>query len=233
VLCNTETATASVWGRKCKTGRPEAPLKNSPLAEIIAWLRRYLSIMQKIYFMPGKVLMMIVTGPIYGKRPATKEACYNYFRELIGAKNGMHMSVIDKNDDTVKGIFCITRINPLHGTFELTDINWTPALKKTRISTEAIYLVLAYFIDALHYRRCEWRTNIFNDGAIKAAERFGFRKEGILRDKKVTKGHSEDLALFSIIASEWHDLEIPIKAWLRENNFDGLGRQLKKLKDFR
>ena len=143
------------------------------------------------------------------------------------------MSVIDKNDDTVKGIFCITRINPLHGTFELTDINWTPALKKTRISTEAIYLVLAYFIDALHYRRCEWRTNIFNDGAIKAAERFGFRKEGILRDKKVTKGHSEDLALFSIIASEWHDLEIPIKAWLRENNFDGLGRQLKKLKDFR
>ncbi|XWJ88419.1 GNAT family N-acetyltransferase [Phytobacter ursingii] len=168
-----------------------------------------------------------------GKRPATKEACYNYFRELIGAKNGMHMSVIDKNDDTVKGIFCITRINPIHGTFELTDINWTPALKKTRISTEAIYLVLAYFFDALHYRRCEWRTNIFNDGAIKAAERFGFRKEGILRDKKVTKGHSEDLALFSIIASEWHDLEVPIKAWLRENNFDGLGRQLKKLKDFR
>ena len=92
-----------------------------------------------------------------GKRPTTKEACYNYFRELIGAKNGMHMSVIDKNDGTVKGIFCITRINPVHGTFELTDINWTPALKKTRISTEAIYLVLAYFIDALHYRRCEWR----------------------------------------------------------------------------
>jgi hypothetical protein len=65
-----------------------------------------------------------------GQRPATKEACYNYFRELIGAKNGMHMSVIDKNDGTVKGIFCITRINPVHGTFELTDINWTPALKK-------------------------------------------------------------------------------------------------------
>lgn len=167
------------------------------------------------------------------EKPKSKEGCYNYFRELNASHQGLHLSVLDKVDGTVKGIFCVSKINADQGTFDIAEINWTPAMKRTRISTEALYLVISYFIEVLHYRRCEWRTNIFNEAAIKSAERIGFRKEGILRDKKVTKGHSEDIALFSIIATDWHSIDKAIQCWLLESNFDGLGRQVRKLEAFR
>lgn len=113
----------------------------------------------------------------------------------------------------------------MHRPIELT--------KRTRLSTESLFLVISYFMDTLQYRRCEWRTNCLNAPAISAAERIGFRKEGILRDRKISKGYSEDVAVFSITASDWPEVSAVLKAWLRKENFDERGRQIQKVADFR
>lgn len=166
-------------------------------------------------------------------KPATKEACYQFFRNLCAEPGSASFVVKDNNDDVIKGIFSTTSIDPDSGVFEIAEINWTPQMKRTRMSTEALYLIASYFFDNLNYRRCEWRTNNLNEQAINSAQRFGFLKEGILRDKRIIKGHAEDIAIFSITATDWPEISSSLKAWLRNENFDGRGKQIKKLSEFR
>ncbi|MGY5954921.1 GNAT family protein [Kosakonia sp. BK9b] len=166
-------------------------------------------------------------------RPKDKSACYAYLRDLIAHKDRLYFSVQDKSDDQIKGIFYIGKIDPDNGSFDMAEVNWTPLMKRTRVSTESLYLVLSYFFDTLKYRRCEWRTSTYNIEGIRAAERIGFVKEGILRDKKVRKGYSVDIAVFAITRKEWPAIVSMMTAWLREENFDGLGHQRQKLTAFR
>lgn len=165
-------------------------------------------------------------------KPATKEACYQYFRDLSAEPKTLHFSVKDKNNGVVKGIFCVTGLDYENGGFHIGDINWTPPMKRTRLSTEALFLMLEYFFDKLKFRRCEWRTNVNNLTSIASAERIGFKKEGVLREKRITKGHSEDIAVFSITVVDWMVISPAMKAWLRKENFDDRGRQVKKLSEF-
>lgn len=167
------------------------------------------------------------------EKPTTKELCYNYFRRLCEDDKKLYFSVKDAKSGVVTGIFCITNVNPESGNFRIGEINWTPPMKRTRLSTEALYLIIHYFMDKLKYRRCEWRTNSHNITSINSAERFGFQKEGVLRDKKVSKGCSEDIAVFSITTRDWASLSGALQAWLRKENFDDRGRQIKKLGELR
>ena len=120
-------------------------------------------------------------------KPQSIIQCIDYFNKLSECKQSIHLAVTDKKDNLVKGIFSVGNIDCDNGVFELTDVNWTPQMKRTRASTESIFLVLSLFFNKLGYRRCEWRTNIYNEEAIRSANRLGFRHEGILRDKKSQK----------------------------------------------
>jgi RimJ/RimL family protein N-acetyltransferase len=166
-------------------------------------------------------------------KPTTKEQAYQYLRNLSADKEKLYFSVKDKETGSVHGFFCINKIDLHNGNFAISEINWAPPMKRTRLSTESLFLIINYFMETLKYRRCEWRTNCLNAPAIRSAERIGFKQEGILRDKKVTKGHSEDIALFSITAIDWMETAEVLKAWLRKENFDERGRQIKKISDFR
>lgn len=166
-------------------------------------------------------------------KPGSKDLCYQYLRRLCSDKDRLYFSVKDASDRSVKGLFCVNKVEPDNGIFALSEINWSPVMKRTRLSTESLFLVITYFMDTLQYRRCEWRTNCLNTPAINAAERIGFRSEGILRDRKMTKGYSEDIAVFSITVHDWPEISAVLKAWLRKENFDERGRQIQKVADFR
>ncbi|KIS43858.1 GNAT family N-acetyltransferase [Kosakonia radicincitans] len=166
-------------------------------------------------------------------RPKDMTACYSYLRNLSTHKERIYYAVQDKADQQIKGIFYASKFDPENGSFDIGGVNWTPLMKRTRISTESLYLVLAYFFDQLKYRRCEWRTSSYNTEAIKSAERIGFVKEGVLRDKRIRKGHLTDISVFSITLREWPAISSMITGWLREENFDGRSHQLHTLASFR
>lgn len=166
------------------------------------------------------------------QKPRSKQACYDFLRKLLENKDEFHYSVKDVSTGMVKGIFRINHVNKEHGTFRISEINWTPLMKRTPLSTEAIYLILSHFFDILKFRRCEWRTNKDNKSAIVSAERIGFKKEGILRDKRITKGYSEDIAIYSVTSTEWINISSAFKNWLRKENFDERGRQIHKFMDY-
>ncbi|MEB2769830.1 GNAT family protein [Citrobacter koseri] len=86
--------------------------------------------------------------------------------------------------------------------------------------------------DVLKYRRCEWQTDTLNHAGMNAAERIGFRKEGILRDKQIIKSRSVDIATYSIISAEWPKISSAISVWLRTENLDERGHQIHPLRHY-
>jgi RimJ/RimL family protein N-acetyltransferase len=134
-------------------------------------------------------------------------------------------------DERPAGVASYLRITPDHGEIEIGHIWFGAALQRTRAATEAIYLLAVNAFDALGYRRLEWRCNSLNERSRRAAERFGFTFEGVLRQHMVTKGRNRDTACFSITDKEWPRLRARFERWLDDANFDARDRQRKRLAD--
>ncbi|MBV8839657.1 MAG: GNAT family N-acetyltransferase [Alphaproteobacteria bacterium] len=133
-------------------------------------------------------------------------------------------TVIDRADGKAKGHLKMMEIRPAHGVFEVGWITYSPALQRTRPATEAVYLIGDYGF-SLGYRRYEWKCNNRNEPSKRAAERFGFKYEGLFRQHQVVKGENRDTAWFSIIDSEWPARKAAFERWLAPENFDAAGRQ--------
>ncbi|HHW7520052.1 TPA: GNAT family N-acetyltransferase [Mannheimia haemolytica] len=80
---------------------------------------------------------------------------------------------------------------------------YSPELKRSRIATEAQFLVMNYVFETLQYRRYEWKCDSLNQPSINAAKRLGFVFEGIFRNAVVYKGRNRDTAWFSMLPNEW------------------------------
>jgi RimJ/RimL family protein N-acetyltransferase len=116
---------------------------------------------------------------------------------------------------------------------EVGAITYSPRLKRTRAGTEAMFLLMRRAFDELGYRRYEWKCDALNTPSRRAAERYGFRFEGIFRQAVVTKRRSRDTAWYSVIDAEWPKLRAAFEAWLSPSNFDGAGRQRRSLTTLR
>lgn len=140
-----------------------------------------------------------------------------------------HYAVIDRATGTAVGTLSLMRQNPAHGVVEVGNVTFSPLLKRTPISTEAQFLLMAYAFDDLGYRRYEWKCDHLNAASRKAAGRLGFGFEGIFRQALVYKGRNRDAAWFSVIDAEWPSLRKAFVAWLSVENFDEDGRQRRSL----
>ena len=101
----------------------------------------------------------------------------------------------------------------------------SPLLQKTRVASEAMYLMMAHAMDDLGYRRYEWKCDNLNAPSKRAALRYGFTAEGVFRQATIYKGRNRDTAWFSILDSEWPAIKAGFVAWLDPANFDADGVQ--------
>lgn len=164
--------------------------------------------------------------------PNTKDE-YRALLEMMATKAGIvPYAVIDKADGKAKGHLWIMEIRPEQGVFEVGYITYSPVLQRTRVATEAIHLIGEYGF-SLGYRRYEWKCNNLNEPSKRAAQRFGFRFEGLFRQHMVVKGQNRDTAWFSILDAEWPAVSAAFRAWLAPENFDEAGRQKARLDSFR
>ena len=102
-------------------------------------------------------------------------------------------------------------------------------MQRTPLATEAQYLLAAYVFDTLGYRRYEWKCNALNSASRRAALRFGFGFEGVLRQHMIAKGRNRDTAYFSMLDSEWPARKAAFERWLAPENFDKQGQQKTRL----
>jgi hypothetical protein len=64
---------------------------------------------------------------------------------------------------------------------------------------------------------------------MRAAGRFGYTREGVLRQNAWIKGRNWDTAVYAILDGEWPRRAARLAAWLAPDNFDAKGRQIKAL----
>jgi RimJ/RimL family protein N-acetyltransferase len=127
------------------------------------------------------------------------------------------------------GVASYLNINPNAGSIEVGAIAYAPILQRTPAATEAMFLMMRRVFDGLGYRRYEWKCNSLNAPSRAAAQRLGFRFEGIFRQADVVKGGNRDTAWFSIIDREWPALKAAFERWLDPANFAADGGQRTRL----
>jgi RimJ/RimL family protein N-acetyltransferase len=137
--------------------------------------------------------------------------------------------LVDKATERPVGVAGLLRIDPKNGVIEVGHIHYSPRLKRTRVATEGMFLLMKRVFDELGYRRYEWKCDALNEPSRRAAERLGFTFEGIFRQAIVYKGRNRDTAWFSIVDREWPALRAAYEAWLDPANFDDSGRQRRAL----
>jgi RimJ/RimL family protein N-acetyltransferase len=134
-------------------------------------------------------------------------------------------AVIDAASGRAVGVASYLNINPAAGSIEVGGIAYSPALQHKPAGSEAMYLMMQRVFDELGYRRYEWKCNALNAPSRAAAERYGFRFEGIFRQADIVKGRNRDTAWFSIIDSEWPGIKAAFERWLDPANFANDGGQ--------
>ncbi|MCK9510550.1 MAG: GNAT family N-acetyltransferase [Pigmentiphaga sp.] len=152
-----------------------------------------------------------------------------YAEQMARETDPLHFAVVDLRTGLPVGTLALMRQQPRHGVVEVGFVTFSPVLQRSRIATEAQFLLMSYVFDELGYRRYEWKCDSLNQRSRNAAERLGFQYEGTFRQALVYKERNRDTAWFSIIDKEWPTLKAAFQQWLAPENFDDCGHQIKRL----
>ena len=163
---------------------------------------------------------------------------YGPFADAAGLRGWMERSCLGDDPlfhtviDAVGGplgLASYLRIEPAVGVIEVGHIHYAPALQRSVAATEAMALMMRRVFDELGYRRYEWKCDALNAPSRRAAERLGFRFEGVFRQATIYKGRNRDTAWYAIVDRDWPALSAAFERWLDPANFDDHGRQRRRL----
>ena len=146
--------------------------------------------------------------------PIETEADFGVFlRAAEASEDPLYFTVLNAEGRAV-GHATYLRIDPANGVIEVGYIHFSPLMQRTPMSTEAMYLMMAYVFETLGYRRYEWKCDALNAPSLAAAKRLGFTFEGVFRQAVVYKGRNRDTAWLSVLDSEWPALKARFERWL-------------------
>lgn len=172
----------------------------------------------------GRIWTYLPYGPF-----ATREAFETWLRDNCLGDDPLFHALVEKQSGRALGMASYLRIGPDIGVIEVGHINLAPRLQGTTAATEAMVLMMQRVFGELGYRRYEWKCDALNAPSCRAAERLGFRYEGVFRQATIYKGRNRDTAWYSVIDKEWPALKRAYAAWLDPANFDAEGRQRRRL----
>lgn len=160
---------------------------------------------------------------------ATEDDYANWTTAAANRDTERHYAIIDRATLRPLGTMALMRMTPQHGCLEVGTLMLSPAVQRTRIATEAHYMLMRYVFE-LGYRRYEWKCDSLNQASIRAARRLGFTYEGTFRQAMVYKHRSRDTAWFAIIDQDWPAIQRAFEQWLVPENFDPDGNQITRLR---
>lgn len=136
---------------------------------------------------------------------------------------------IDEGLGALAGLIGLVKTSMMNLSTEIGPVLILPSFQRTHVTSNAIGLMLRYILDppsqaGLGLRRVVWQANSNNLPSIKAAERLGFKHEGVARwafvlpeGKRIGNGLERrtedpkrknlgrDSVMLSICWDEWED----------------------------
>ena len=155
----------------------------------------------------------------------------NLLNQMLARKDRFFYAILDRETGKSLGTFSLMRIDQNNRVIEVGTVIFSPELRGTRIGTEAQYLLARYVFEELNYRRYEWKCDALNLPSRRAAERLGFVYEGTFRQAVIYKGRTRDTDWLSMIDKDWPKIKARFEVWLKSENFDEEGHQLKSLRE--
>ncbi len=105
-------------------------------------------------------------------------------------------------DDALIGAESLVRVNPVHKTAVFGIFIGDKTCWGKGYGTEATQLLVKYAFHSLNLHRVELDVFAFNQRAIGAYEKAGFRREGLAREAIFVNGQYEDVVKMGILASD-------------------------------
>ena len=174
----------------------------------------------------GSMWTYLTVGPF-----ATPEDYRAWLDSVESSTDPVFFTIVDSRVERGLGLATYMRIDPPNGVLEVGNLQFSPALQRSLLATEAMYLMMRRAFVELGYRRYEWKCDRLNGPSMSAARRFGFEYEGTFRQATVYKDRNRDTAWFSILDREWPAIAAAFERWLSPSNFDLNGRQRSRLSD--
>ena len=156
-------------------------------------------------------------------------ALHDQLRIFAASLDRIFYAICNLTTGEAVGMATYLGIQPIGRVIEIGGIWFAPGFMRSRGATESLFLMLAYPMDDLGYRRMQWRCNALNTASLNAAKRLGFRFEGIWHNHMIVKGRNRDTAWYSILDTEWPAIKAAIIAWLDPMNFNADGVQQRPL----
>ncbi|HEY9141716.1 MAG TPA: GNAT family protein [Bryobacteraceae bacterium] len=150
---------------------------------------------------------------------ATPDEMRSYIEDALRLREAgaaLPFATVDVASERVVG--CTRYGNIDHANRKL-EIGWTfvaPQWQRTRINTEAKYLMLCHAFETLGSIRVELKTDALNQTSRRAITRIGAREEGTLRHHMIcADGRYRDTVYYSVIAPEWPGVKAALETKLK------------------
>ena len=153
---------------------------------------------------------------MFGGPYATPQEFAASLHAQANAPDGLPFTVSLVETGQAVGLINLMRNNPGWLSIELGGIWYTPPVQRSPVNTESTYLLLRHCF-GLGYRRVEWKCNALNERSRRAAERMGFKFEGIQEKHMIIKNRGRDTAWFRILDDEWPDVQRHLERLLYGN----------------
>lgn len=152
--------------------------------------------------------------------------------ELVATRpDWVAFAILDRASGRALGTASYMRIDAANGVAEVGCVIFGEGLRRRAGASEAMLLMGRRIFDELGYRRYEWKCDAENRPSRRAAERLGFRFEGIFRQHMVVKGRNRDTAWFAMTDAEWPVIRARLAAFVDPANLDATGSQRQRLAD--
>jgi RimJ/RimL family protein N-acetyltransferase len=140
----------------------------------------------------------------------TKEQMADFVRSAIAARQArsaipfVTVLLAGGSPGTVVGTTRFMSIDPVNRRMEIGSTWIGKAWQRTRVNTEAKYLMLGHAFEVLGCLRIEFKTDSLNVRSRAALLRIGAIQEGIFRSHVITaEGRVRHSVYFSITAEDW------------------------------
>jgi len=139
-------------------------------------------------------------------------------KALTTAESGAELPFVTVEQATGR-VIGSTRYLEVSDPDKTLEIGWTwitPEFQRSRVNTEAKFLMLRHAFETLGAMRVQLKTDERNLKSQTAIARIGAKREGTLRKHRLTAaGHQRSTVYFSILDDEWPEVKLNLEAMLR------------------
>jgi len=124
-------------------------------------------------------------------------------------------AVVHRTSGRVAGATRYLDIRPAHRGLEIGGTWYGKEYQRTAVNTESKYLLLRHAFETLGCIRVQFKADARNERSLRAMERIGAVREGVLRNHMVLEdGTYRDSVYYSILDREWPTVKAALEAKL-------------------